>query len=348
MGLTRFTIYKYCRTANGWRYCRAAYAPNRRIKPDVVMVAGKEQAHAEGAYYLNVDGHWDKVGDSAAQAQEEQARRLARQRYEKETGEKVPEPENNGELLRDAIDAYIGELELKVANRSRRPKTLAASRLALNEFADQTSVKLLHGVTAKVIAAHMAWVIGNSRTKSARTAAKKFLLILQFLKHVGAVPMVGAGKSARPLGMKDAPRYTESEVETYTDDELRRFFAACGPREEAVFQTLDNEESALSRLKREIVATLENHERKVETFQTTVQAALEAMKAQRQEAARSTQHGNDFVDVAWEFMEKEARKSGDIPSRTGTTTGAVRNCKVGDLVIEHGAECAAAGARYVA
>jgi integrase len=140
-------------------------------------------------------------------------------------------------LLKDAIDAYLDELKLKVANGSRRPKTLAASRLALNEFADQSGVKLLHGVTANVIATHMAWVIENSPTKSARTAANKFLLILHFLKHTESVPMVGTGKSARPLGMKDAPHYTESEVETYTDDELRRFFAACGPREEAVFQT---------------------------------------------------------------------------------------------------------------
>jgi len=111
--------------------------------------------------------------------------------------------------------------------------------------------------------------------------------------------------------------------------------------------TLDNDESALSRLKREIVATLEKHEGKVETFQASVQAALEAMKAQRQEAARSTRHGNDFEDIACEFMEKEAGRAGDIPSRTGTTTGAVRNCKIGDLVVELGAECAAAGARYV-
>jgi hypothetical protein len=29
----------------------------------------------------------------------------------------------------------------------------------------------------------MAWAIQNSPTKSARTAANKFLLILQFLKH---------------------------------------------------------------------------------------------------------------------------------------------------------------------
>ena len=142
-----------------------------------------------------------------------------------------------GELLSDAIDAYLAELELKVAGKSRRPKTLAASRQALNEFARQGSIKFLNGVTATAIAKHMAWVIQNSPTRSARTAANKFVLILQFLKHTGSVPMVGIGKSARPLGMKDAPRYVEKGVEIYTDKELAKFLFACGERENAIFQT---------------------------------------------------------------------------------------------------------------
>jgi hypothetical protein len=114
MGLATFSIYKYVRTLKGWRYCRAAYAPKRKIKPNVVVVAGKEELHPEGSYYLNVGGHWDKVGDSADQAQEEKTKRLARQRYEKDTGEKPPEPEPDGELLSDAIAAYVGEPGLKV------------------------------------------------------------------------------------------------------------------------------------------------------------------------------------------------------------------------------------------
>jgi len=111
--------------------------------------------------------------------------------------------------------------------------------------------------------------------------------------------------------------------------------------------TLDSEKSALSRLKHELVAILERHEQKVESFQTSVQAALEAMKAQREEAARSTAHGRDFEDVAAEFIERESQRGADIAARTGNTTGAIRNCKVGDLVVEFGAECAAAGERFV-
>jgi hypothetical protein len=111
--------------------------------------------------------------------------------------------------------------------------------------------------------------------------------------------------------------------------------------------TLDTEGSALSRLKRELVTILNAHEEKVQVFQTSVQAALEGMKAQREESARSTQHGNDFEDVASQFVEKEAQKAGDIGSRTGTTTGLIKHCKVGDVVVELGADCAAAGERYV-
>jgi len=111
--------------------------------------------------------------------------------------------------------------------------------------------------------------------------------------------------------------------------------------------TLDSDKSSLSRLKRELVTILDRHEKKVELFQTSVQSALEAMKAQRQEASRSTTHGGQFEDVVAEFIDREAQKGNDIASRTGNTTGSIRSCKVGDLVVELGAEGAAAGGRFV-
>jgi hypothetical protein len=111
--------------------------------------------------------------------------------------------------------------------------------------------------------------------------------------------------------------------------------------------TLDNETSALYRLKRELVDILNAHEEKVQGFQTNVLTALESMTAQRKESARSTQHGNVFEDAACEFIEKEAQKAGDVATRTGTTTGLINYCKVGDLVVELGADCVAAGEKFV-
>jgi len=133
------------------------------------------------------------------------------------------------------------------------------------------------------------------------------------------------------------------------DSALSRLSTVINGAKEAIDAnlTLDSEGSALSRLKRELVTILNAHEEKVQVFQTSVQAALEGMKAQRQESARSTQHGNDFENVASEFVEKEAQKSGDIASRTGATTGLIKHCKVGDMVVELGADCAAAGEKFV-
>ena len=37
---------------NGTRYCRVLLSANGRVKPDVVIVNGKEERHPEGAYYL--------------------------------------------------------------------------------------------------------------------------------------------------------------------------------------------------------------------------------------------------------------------------------------------------------
>lgn len=152
-------------------------------------------------------------------------------------------------------------------------------------------------------------------------------------------------------------RRVEAAEETITkefsldekDSALSRLSAVVKGAKEAIDAnlTLDSDNSALSRLKRELVAILERHEEKVGSFQTSVQKALEAMKAQREEASRSTAHGRQFEDVVAEFIERESQKASDIASRTGSTTGSIRNCKVGDLVVELGAECTAAGERFV-
>ncbi len=111
--------------------------------------------------------------------------------------------------------------------------------------------------------------------------------------------------------------------------------------------TLDDEKSALSRLRRELVDILKRHEDKASSFQTEVKSALEAMKAKRQEALRSTTHGMDFQALVFEVVQKEAQKSGDIATWTGNTPGTIKYNKKGDVVVELGPDCAAAGEKFV-
>ncbi len=61
MGLATFSLCKYVGPCRGRRYCKPVYGKNQKLMPDAVLVDGKEEAHAEGAYYLNMDGRWEKV-----------------------------------------------------------------------------------------------------------------------------------------------------------------------------------------------------------------------------------------------------------------------------------------------
>src|SRR5882724_539811 len=45
-------VTKRVQTAKGPRYCPVALSANGRIKPDAVLVNGREERHSEGAYYL--------------------------------------------------------------------------------------------------------------------------------------------------------------------------------------------------------------------------------------------------------------------------------------------------------
>ena len=45
-------LTKRVQTPQGMRYCRVVLSANGRVKPDVVVVNGKEERHPEGAYYL--------------------------------------------------------------------------------------------------------------------------------------------------------------------------------------------------------------------------------------------------------------------------------------------------------
>jgi hypothetical protein len=111
--------------------------------------------------------------------------------------------------------------------------------------------------------------------------------------------------------------------------------------------TLDDEESALSVLRRELLNVLKGHGETFQKFQTEVQVALAKMQSRKEEALRSTQHGNVFEAEVFKMVQAEAQRMRDVATPTGTTTGMIKNCKVGDSVVELGPDSAAPGARIV-
>ncbi len=111
--------------------------------------------------------------------------------------------------------------------------------------------------------------------------------------------------------------------------------------------TLDDEQSSLARLKRELLTILDKHTQTNAVFQEEVKVALAQMKARREEAARSTRHGLVFEDALCELLERVAQQHGDVARRTGNNTGLIKNCKIGDCVLELGPDTAAPGALIV-
>lgn len=111
--------------------------------------------------------------------------------------------------------------------------------------------------------------------------------------------------------------------------------------------SLDDENSALARLKRELTGILEKHCETNQKFQEEVKITLQTMAARRAEADRSTRHGLHFEDAVFEVLQREAQRCGDIATHLGTSTGQLKNCKIGDAVLELGPDSAAPGAKVV-
>jgi hypothetical protein len=111
--------------------------------------------------------------------------------------------------------------------------------------------------------------------------------------------------------------------------------------------SLDNETSALSRLKRELLELLATTEKKNQAFQEEVKVSLARIVTTRQEIEQSTRHGKLFEEAMFEFVAREAQHAGDVATPIGNSTGLIKNCKVGDCVVELGPDSAAPGSKIV-
>jgi hypothetical protein len=119
---TRFSIYKYVKLeGKGWRYARAAYHPNGKIKPNVVLVKGVngksvEEKHAEDSYFSTFNNTWISLGEDALEAQYQRKLKLNQAEYERLSGKSaIPGPnlvQLGRRTIKDEVDAYLANLEL--------------------------------------------------------------------------------------------------------------------------------------------------------------------------------------------------------------------------------------------
>jgi integrase/recombinase XerD len=213
-------LTKRVQTPHGWRYCRVVLAANGRVKPDIVIVNGREERHLEGAYYLE----WREgakrvrlsVGKNPADAGARRLRKEAELNAVNNGVSVVPDGQNGHRSVAAAVAEFLDETKL-----TKKPKTLAAYTTALNYFLESCHKLNLDEIDRRDLLKFHAF-LRDDKEQAPRSCWNKFATVMSFLKGQGIRGLVGKN---------DWPRYTEEEPEIYEQEELDKLFANCDAEE---------------------------------------------------------------------------------------------------------------------
>jgi integrase/recombinase XerD len=219
-------VTKRVQTSKGLRYCRVVLSANGRVKPDVVLVNGKPEHHAEGAYYLEWrDGAKRirlSVGKDAADASARRQRKEAELNAVNNGVSVVPQDGQNGhQPLSVAVTEYLEETKL-----SKKPKTHAAYNTALSYFTESCPKPYVEDIERGDLLKFSAF-LRDEKKLHPRTCWNKFSNVMSFLKAQGIRGLVGKN---------DWPRFVEEEPEVYEKEELDTLFAKCDAQERLWFE----------------------------------------------------------------------------------------------------------------
>ena len=219
-------VTKRIRTDAGLRYCPVVLSANGRVKPDAVLVNGKQETHKEGAYYLE----WYEgakrvrlsVGKGAADATARRARKEAEINAVNKGAVIVPENGDGLRSLAGSVADYLSDVKL-----THKPRSYAAYNTALQYFLQSCHKLNVEDVDRRDLLQFSAF-LRDEKESAPRTVYNKFEHVMTFLKAQGIRGLVGKN---------DWPRYTEEEPEIYYKTRINCgffhvfFSAVCGGHE---------------------------------------------------------------------------------------------------------------------
>src|SRR5215472_9938403 len=198
------------------RFCPVVLSSNGRVKPDYVIVDGKEKRHAEGSYYLDWYEGTKRIRLAVGKNPQDAA--AARLRKEAELNARnhgvavVSEQNNGSRSLSIAVTEYLSDIKL-----TKKAKTHAAYSKALQYFQESCHKMSLEDIGRRDLIAFAAY-LRDEKEQSPRSVYNKFENVMSFLKAQNIRGLVGK---------KDWPRFTEEEPEIFEREELDKLFAAC-------------------------------------------------------------------------------------------------------------------------
>lgn len=255
-------------------------------------------------------------------------------------------------LVSQKIDRLVadgGELE-RLMRAQVGDESLLARTLAAHLGQDSALFKLLSPDEASGLKAQIEGALDQALREQSAEVLKQFSLDQPSSALSRLVSEIRTNQGAFTQDLKDQVTQVVGEFSLDKPDSImNRLTGLLSRTHEQIGKnlTLDDDQSALSRLKRELKATIDDLARKNGEFYADVRSALSALEARKDEAARSTRHGATFEDALGGLLRSEAQRVGDVHRSTGAQTGAIKNCKVGDHVIAMGPDSAAPGATLV-
>jgi integrase len=223
-------LTKRVQTPRGMRFCRVVLSANGRVKPDTVVVLGKEERHPEGAYYLEWYEGAKRVRLSVGRdAQDAAARRLRKEAELNAVNNGVTVVPENGTGRRSlavSVAEYLTDIKL-----SRKPKTHAAYASGLEYFQESCHKLCVEDVDRRDLLRFAAY-LRDEKELAPQTCHNRFRYVVQFLKTCN---IQTSGKDGL-LQKGDWPSFTNEEPEIYEQEELDALFAACDEEERLLYR----------------------------------------------------------------------------------------------------------------
>jgi integrase len=222
----RVQLYKYTKLDGRWKYSKAVFYPNNKIKAHAVMTPTGEQTIKDGYYVLSYARKWESVGNDPVESQ----RMLLLRRGELATlahGGSVGSPAMTepkvGGTVKDAFDAWLQDHQDGGADS----ETVRIKRGIAREFQESCKERMLANITRSMCLKYINEFL-KKQGNGDRTRFNKYLHLRQWLKF----------HKLELLTTADAPDYEDPEPVAIEDEELEIFWQFCPPGKRLLFTLL--------------------------------------------------------------------------------------------------------------
>ena len=211
-------VVKRIATADGGdRYCPVVTNSSGRIKPDWIVYMGNQERHPEGSYYLEwlERGRRKRisVGKDPTVAFNSRIRKLKELEARAEgLVVELPKDDPHRAQLRSAMADFLKEIKL-----SRKDKTWRGYKVAFAYFLQSCNKKCADELERIDLLEFVAY-LRDKKKLAPRTVFNKFTCVMTFLESQGMPKL---------LGKNDKPRFVETEVEIFEDNQLTDLYPVC-------------------------------------------------------------------------------------------------------------------------